>query len=310
MPTRPFPVDARLTAVALAYRNPDTTLIADDVLPRTPASAEFKWLSYAQEQAYTVPDTKVGRKSEPNVVEFAGSEVVDRVVDYGLDDLVPNEDINDDNQGVDPLGQAVEFTTALVRLARERRAANLVFNAATYPSGFKTTLSGTSQWSDYTNSNPLSAIMSALDTPLVRPNVAVFGQAVWTVLRQHPRMVQAVYGTSQSAGVITRQQLADLLEVQAVYVGAGFANTAKRGQAANMQRMWGKHAAFLYRDRLAGPQGGVTFGFTAEAQALFAGLMDEPAMGLQGSVRVRVGERVKEVVSAPNMGYFFENAVA
>ena len=121
MANRPFPIDARLTAIALAYKNPDVALIADDVLPRTPTDAEFKWLSYDLAQGYTIPDTKVGRKSMPNEVEFVGTEVNDKVDDHGLDDLVPLEDIADDNQGVDPMGTATMYLTSLVRLARPPR---------------------------------------------------------------------------------------------------------------------------------------------------------------------------------------------
>jgi hypothetical protein len=53
-----------------------------------------------------------------------------------------------------------------------------------------------------------------------------------------------------------------------------------------------------------------TFGFTAEFGTRIAGTMDEPKMGLRGSVRVRVGESVKEVIAASASGYYFENAVA
>jgi hypothetical protein len=44
---RPFPIDPKLTAVAIAYRNPDVALIADEVLPITPVAQEFKHLVYA-----------------------------------------------------------------------------------------------------------------------------------------------------------------------------------------------------------------------------------------------------------------------
>lgn len=310
MATRPFPVDARLTAIALAYKNADVQLIADDVLPITPTDAEFKWLQYDLAQGYTVPDTKVGRKSTPNEVEFKAIEVQDKVVNYGLDDLVPLEDIHDDNQGVDPLGRAVEYTTGLVRLAREVRAAALVFNNAGYATGQKTTLATVTQWSDYTNSNPVSAILSALDTPIMRPNIAVLGQATWTGVRQHPKLVQAIKGTAQGAGAVTRQEFIDFFELQALFIGAGFLNTAKRGQTTAMSRTWGKHAAFIYRDRAAGPQGGLTYGFTAAKRSIWAGQIDEQKVGLEGSVRVRVGERVKEIIAAPELGYFYENAVA
>lgn len=308
--TKPFPVDPKLTAIAIAYRNPDVSLIADDVLPRTPVAEEFKYLTYDKGQGFTVPDTRVGRKSMPNEVEFNATEVTDRVLDYGLDDIVPNRDLEVDNQGIDPLGIAVSFLTNLVNLDREQRVANLVFANASYASTNRATLSGTSQWTDKTNSDPIKAITDALDVPVMRPNIAVFGQQTWTALRRHPLLVQAVNGTAQNAGMITRQQFIDLFELQELYVGAGFVNSAKKGQALSLSRCWGKHAALLYRDRAAGPQQGATFGFTAAFGGRISGTIDEPKIGLTGAVRVRVGERLKELVTANDLGYFFENAVA
>lgn len=310
MATRPFPIDPQLTAIAIAYRNPDVALIADAVLPRTPTAQEFKYLKYDLAQGFTVPDTLVGRKSTPNEVEFTATEVNDKVVDHGLDDIVPNEDIEADNQGIDPLGMAVGYLTNLVMLAREIRVANLVFALASYAAANRTTLSGTSQWSDQANSDPVAAIGDALDVPIMRPNIAVFGQATWTALRRHPKIVQAVNNTNQGAGMISRQQFADLFELQEVHVGQGFLNTAKKGQTPSTSRVWGKHASFIYRDRASGPQNGTTFGFTAQFGDRIAGQIDEPTIGLSGSVRVRSGERVKELITADDLGYFFQNAVA
>lgn len=310
MAIRPFPIDPKLTAIAIAYKNPDIALIADDVLPRTPTAQEFKYLSYAQGQGFTVPEARVGRKSAPNEVDFNATEVQDKVVDYGLDDLVPNEDIEGDNQGIDPLGMAVSYLTNLVNLAREQRVAGLVFNSASFAAANRITLAGASQWSDAVNADPVAAIGDSLDVPIMRPNIAVFGQQTWTALRRHPKIVQACNATAQGAGMVSRQQFADLFELQAIYVGQGFVNTAKKGQALNLGRVWGKHAAFIYRDRAAGPQAGATFGFTAEWGGKIAGTMDEPRVGLTGSVRVRAGERVKELITATDLGYFFQNAVA
>ena len=307
---RPLPVDARLTAIALAFRNPDVNLIGDMVLPRTPTDAEFKWLRHDLAQGYTVPDTKVGRKSVPNEVEFTGAEVSDSVDDHGLDDIVPNADINDDNQGVDPLGKATMYTTSLVQLSREVRVAAKVFATGSYVAGNQQTLAGVSQWSDFANSNPVDAILAALDVPVMRPNIGTFGQQTWTKLRQHPKVVQAIKGTDQGAGAVTRREFADFFELQEIYIGAGFINTAKKGQAVALSRCWGKHAAFTYRDRTAGPQNGMTYGFTAQAAPLQTALIDAPSVGVEGAKRVRVYERVKEIVCAPELGYFFQNAIA
>ena len=309
MAIRPFPIDPKLTAIAIAYRNPDVVLIADSVLPRTPTSQEFKWLEYDLAQGFTVPDTRVGRKSVPNEVEFKAEERTDKVEDHGLDDIVPNEDVEADNQGVDPLGNATAYLTNLVNLGREQRVASKVFNPASFSANNQATLSGTSQWS-HESADPVAAIGDALDSPIIRPNIAVFGQQTWTKLRRNVKIVQAIKGTAQGAGMVSRQEFAEFFELQEVLVGAGFVNQAKKGQAATMSRVWGKHAAFLYRDRAAGPQAGVTYGFTAAWGNKIAGSIDEPKIGLTGSQRVRSGERVKEVICARDLGYFFQNAVA
>jgi hypothetical protein len=308
MAIRPFPINPVLTAVALAYRNPDVALIADQVLPLTPTAQEFKWLKYDLASGYTVPDTKVGRKSSPTEVEFNATEQIDKCVDYGLDDFIPNEDIDADNQGIDPRGTATGYLTNLIMLAREIRVANAVFNAANYTN--TVTLSGTGQYSDGANSDPVAGIGDILDVPIYRPNIAVFGQAAWTKTRRHPKLVQAIKGTAQGAGMVSRQEFADFFELNEVLVGAGFVNTAKKGQTVANSRVWGKHIAFLYRDRAAGPQAGVTFGFTAQWGGRIAGNLNEQKRGLTGGEIVRVGERVKEVIAAPDMGYFVQNAVA
>lgn len=302
---RPFPIDARLTAIALAFRNADVALIADNVLPRTPVDADFKWLEYDLAQGYTLPDTKVGRKSMPNEVEFSATEKTSRVEDYGLDDIVPNSDINDDNQGVDPLGTATAYLAGLIDLGREVRVAGMVFDGANHTN--KVTLASGSRWSD-DDIDPVPGISDGLDTPIMRPNIGVFGQTTWTKLRRNPFLVKAIKGQFAS-GQVSRAEFAEYFELQEIHVGSGFVNTAKKGQAAAMSRVWGKHAAFIYRDRTAGPQSGVTYGFTGVKGGKVSGQIPEPTIGLEGSVRVRTGERLKELVVAKDLSYFFQTAV-
>lgn len=318
MATTAFPVNPTLTAIAMVYSNPAIALIADQVMPRVRTPKKFAWSNFDVAQGFTVPQTLVGRKSVPTEVDFNGTLVNDEVLDYGLDDVVPNDEINawdamakpERGGPPNPLDISTMLTTKLIGLDREVRVAGRVFNTANYVAGNQATLSGASQWSDFVNSNPLDAILAALDVPVYRPNFGVLGQASFTKLRQHPKIVQAVFGTAQTGGSVTRQQLADLLEIKTLVVGAGFVNTARKGQAVNTQRAWGKHAAFIYVDSEAAMAQQPCWGFTAQWGDKVAGDIPEPKMGLRGSQRVRVGESVKEVVSAPALGYYFQNAVA
>lgn len=316
----PFAIDPQLTAIALAYKN--RALIADEVLPRIlPVNKKtFKYTLFDKVETMTIPDTRVGRRGAPTVVEFGGTTQTSEALDYGLEDEIPFDDQNqaavDIAQGgnpalTDPVSRATEFLTQLVALDREVRVANLVFNAATYPVGSKATLAGTSQWSDQANSDPVATILDALEGCLVRPNMAVFSGPVWQVVRRHPKVVSAVNGVTTSAGAVTRQAFADLFELErGVQVGGAFYNTAKRGQAASLARAWGKHAAFIYQDPLADNERGITFGMTVPYGQKIAGQRPDANIGLRGGTRVRVGETVKELITAADAAYFFQNAVA
>ena len=53
-----------MTAVAVRYRN--TRFIADQVSPRLPVGTQtFKYWQHAMAEDFTIPDTRVGRRSAP-----------------------------------------------------------------------------------------------------------------------------------------------------------------------------------------------------------------------------------------------------
>lgn len=307
----PFPVDPVLTGIAMAFRQ--RGMIADDVLPRVPVGgSEFKWYKFDFAEETTLPDTRVGRRTPPNQVEFGASEETGKTVDYGLDDTIPQRDIDAAVRiKIDPRRQAVESIMKLLELDREVRVANMVTNLNNYPAAQRVTLSGTGQFSDYTNSDPLSVLMNALDQPIMRPNIMVIGQSAWTVLRMHPKLVAAVNGNVATAGVVSREDLARKLEIDEILVGRALVNNARKGQTPSMARAWGKDIALHYRERVSAVSDtSVTYGFTAQYGDRVSGAWeDKDAGGLKGGVRVRSGEEVGEVICSPECGYLFKNAV-
>lgn len=304
----PFTPDPRLSGIAIAYRN--NTLIADAVLPRVPVGTDpFKYLMYNRDDRFTIPDTRVGRRGKVNEVEFGASELEASTNDYGLEHPVPQHDIDRAPEGFDPLGNATEGIMDLVELDRELRVANLVFDDDTYPSGNKVQITDASAKWGHEDSDPIAAILAALDVPLMRPNVLVLGQSTWTALRANPTIVKSFHGNSGDSGVVPREHVAQLFELEEVVVGQAWVNTARPGQPANFQRAWGNHAALIRRERLANTQRGVTFGLTAQFGDRLAGSWEDRSIGLRGGQRVRAGESVKELVTAADVGYFFEDAV-
>ncbi len=306
-----FPVNPVLTGLAVAYKN--KAFIADEVSHRVTVGARsFKYFKQGLDQIITHQDTRVGRKSIPNEVEFGATEEDSSVRDYGLDDVVPNEDVTNaaNVPGMDPLAQATESLTDLVGLDRELRVANLTFDSANYDAGNKIVLAGNDQWSDYVNSDPVTAILDAQDAGVIDGNVMVLGRLGFSKLKRHPKMLAAIKGDTNGDGVATKEQIAEVFELDEVLVGAAFLNSAKPGQPAQRVRIWGNHASIILRDKLANLQNKrPTFSLTAQHGGKVAGNIDEPKVGLNGSVRVRSGESVREVLLGSDLGYLFQNII-
>lgn len=311
----PYPIQPDLTAIAIGYRNQN--LIADQVLPRIPVGKKFfKYTTYPKGDAFTVPDTRIGRNSAPNEVEFSASEVTATTNDYGLALPIPEDDMllleggNSATSVYDPRARGTMLVTDLIELDREVRVSNMVFNTNSYAAANQTTLSGTSQWSDGANSNPIDAILAAKDSMIIMPNKLVIGQAAWTKLRQHPKVVNAIKGGYYGSGAMQRQAVAELLELEEIIVGQAYVNSAKPGQTVTTARTWGKHAALLYVNPAASPLGGLTFGYSAQWKTREAVQWFDPQKGRAGVNYLKVTESVAELLTANDAGYFFQNCVA
>lgn len=323
MVTRPFVVSPTLTAIAIGYRNPTEVMIADRVLPRLPVTQEtFKYTEYPLSEAFTVADTLVGRRGQPNKLEFSGSEKTAATDDHGLDADIPYTDIEAASaaraQGlsaVDPQNLAAEQLTHQMLLAREIRAAAVVQDTSNYAAARKITLAGTDQFSDFANSDPYGVIDAGMSGTLVyRPNTHSMGRAVWDVIKRHPKLIKAVKGGISGEGAITREQYCDLFEIDRdrLLIGEGWVNTAKKGQAVTLARVWGKSIQLTYVNPGKGSPTDpmITWGFTAQLGGRIAGTWDDRNIGILGGTGVRVGERVKELCVAKDVGYRISAAIA
>jgi hypothetical protein len=301
--TRPYTVDTRLTGIALAYKNRE--FIADAVMPRVPVSNQsFKWQLYNKPDRFTIPNTLVGRKGARNEVEFGATEVAGKVNDYGLDDVVPNDDIAAAPLGYDPLGNATELTTEILELDREARVAAVLASSANYMG--TQALAGANKWSDPT-SPIITQIMDWLNTPLMRPNTMVISGNVRDVMVRHPALVKAINGLStgadSGAGIANEDAIARLFGLQRIIYSRAVYNSAKPGQAMTAGQVWGDNVSLLHLNPLANNQRGYTWGYTAQWQQRVATRLDEPKLGLRGAVRITVGESVSEIVSGTDGGY-------
>ena len=325
----PFPRDPVRTAVVQTFTQPG--LIADDVLPPTSplGDSKFKWYEYSKDDAYTVPSTALGRTGRPEQVEFGAVEHNDATDHHGLLDMVPVEDVDAaSGEGlVDPGTFAAMMLAELLMLAREKRVADLVFSPATYGADYRKELDNNTDFKA-ADSDPWGVMEEALSTPLVRPNLVVFGQAAWTAFRRHPKVLAAVNVQSGAdAGLARREAVAEVLEVEEIKVGRSRIATSRQGQDLELARVWGAAAACIYRGAYAmsGESGDAgserqmmtpppaqkprTFGFTAVYQPLESLARRVEGRGIKGVEEIVVRESCKEVVSGGSaFGYLVHGA--
>ena len=296
----PLVIVPALSGVAIKYRN--TGLIADQVMPRIVVDKqEFIDLSDRIGDWITPVDTEVGRVGKVNALSTSDQDPTYlATVNNGLDEPVPNQD-QKNGPTESALMRATTKVMGLVELARERRVAAILANTANF--GYSETISvANDQWND-PDSDPRGMLLEYLDKPFMRPNKLVMGRACWTAISTHASLM----GLNNNR--ITRQWLADQLEIDEIIVGSGWYNSAKKGQATVKTRVWGNHCAGIYQgnNTLTGEG---SWGYTAQFGQRIAGTIVDADIGLYGGVKVRAGESVREVVTATEFGFLLKDVVA
>lgn len=303
-----YPSDPELVAIAIAYRN--TGLIGREIFPYVPlARPTFKYTRYPKGQDITLPSTAIGPKGEPNEIETSGEEVPGATNAYGLQERISQRDVDAANDQFNPQGRAVERITNLVHLDAEVRIANLATSLDNFAASHRDTLSGSTQFS-HADSDPIGYIEEKLNVPFFRPTHMAIGQQGWSVLRRHPDIIKSVNRNSGDKGLASRREVAELFELEDIFVGRAHVNTSRKKGEVTTARAWGKDMLLYYKDMNADTQNGVTFGFTGRYGGWVAKTLPGPMIGLHGGVVVISGEEVAEVITAPDLGFLCKNIVA
>lgn len=246
-------IDQALTQISIAAMNKPESFVADKVFPSLPVVKESdKYFVFTKSHLFrsevelrtpTAPVTHRGydlSTSNYQCEEYAtGFLVADRIAANSDDPLRPYED-------------ATEIITHDMQMFKENNFAAEYMVAGTWSNDV--TLSGTDQWDDYTNSDPIKNIDDAKFTingltgvPTAQLSV-VMGAAVWNKLKRHPNLLAAYGGGFTGMKVLTREQVASILEVKEVLVSEAVWNTNNEGNSTQtLSRIVGKTCLVFYR---------------------------------------------------------------
>lgn len=240
-------IDVALTNFSAGYQN--NTMVAERLMPVVNVGKRSnKYYKFGREGWLPEDDIRaagaVAREITPPEVS-TDSYYAD---EHSLQIPVTDEERDAVDNPFDPDMDGTRLVTEKVMLKRERTVQTLATTTGNYASGHSTTLSGTQQWNDYANSDPIGDLRTGVRTIhskiFVEPNRALIPYTVMSFLADHPDFLERIKYSERA--IFDNELLAAVLGFQEVIVpGAGF-NTAPLGQAENFDYIWGKDVVLAF----------------------------------------------------------------
>jgi len=168
--------------------------------------------------------------------------------EHALQVAVTDEERENSDSPLAPDRDGTELVTSRIMLGREILMRNLATTTANYASTNTTTLSGTTQWNDYVNSDPIANLRagkSAIHSRIfMEPTVGMIPYQVMTTLEDHPDYLERIKYSERA--IFNPELLAAILGIRKVVVpGCGF-NSANEGQPATLGYVWGKDVVLAW----------------------------------------------------------------
>lgn len=298
-------VDPLLSNISIAYQN--DSYIADAIFPEVQVSKltgfYFKYdkSKFIAANDLRAPSTRANRVDYGLVKTAYGP-----LVEHSLEQDIPDEIIDQAVSPLDPNIDATENVTERILLSKELDAFAKCSDTAVITQNI--TLSGTSQWDDYANSDPIGDVQTAFNTVkkavLKKPNRLVLGYEVYSSLKNHPQIIERV--KYSQLGVLTPELLAQVFDIEQVWIADAEQNSANEGQTASMAYIWGKNAWVLYVNAAPAIRK-VSFGYTLRRGARMTERWDERWVKAQF---VRVTDWYEQKIVAAEAAYYLKNAIS
>lgn len=248
MANQPTYIDQALTNVSQAWQNSDADFIAHILLPEVQVNKPtFKVGKYGKDGLRLPSNTlRTGESKAKRVNLTRGYDDIGPLQEHSLSDFITKDDYDLTDDPFEPESDAVENMNSIMALVDEKDVATQLTDTSIVTQN--TTLSGTDQWSDYDNSDPITDIVSAISVAkFMNFNTIAMGREVWLKLTQHPVILDRLKWSER--GVVTEEAFLSLLApygIKKLAIGNAKENTAKEGLTDSISSIWGKNVVLAY----------------------------------------------------------------
>jgi len=228
--------------------------IADMILPTVKVRANTGNLGGLTGQHLRILNTVMGGRGMARRVEaIVRDSQTYTILNHGLEGLVTKDDIDN---ALNPFDAELEESMGLMSLMsldREKTMSDVLGDTSIITQNV--TLSGTAQYNDFTNSDPLGDWITARKTVYdgagVPPDTAIMSWDVADTLAYHPAILDALGFTQNRAGQLNPAELAKSMGVQRLLIGTPRFNSAQEGQTDALESVWAKNVIFMVAPRVA-----------------------------------------------------------
>jgi hypothetical protein len=317
-----------LPNISIQYQNRE--MIADDVMPvfNVQKRSDVYW-KYSADLMFNLADVTIGGPlGNPAQASPSQTTATYTCQERVLRDYVPQSTIDNADSPLNPLVDSTEYLNSILRLAREKRVADIVFLAGSYGAN-TSALSGGTRW-DTSTGVPISDIMTAMSAMTMAPTIAVIGEQAFMKFINNAEVKGFFTSRAGSALGATpffmdAETLGRALMLKKFLVGRAKYNSANDGQAASIvgNFIWGKGLALLHVPQSLGVRtasfgitfrwvgarnvGGSTVGGPFVTRSWF-----EPNLGAWGAHAVQVAHADTEVnIDATGAtGYYYSTVIS
>lgn len=247
-------VDQVLSNISLAWTNEG--MVGNRLLPQVPVRKQSdKYYTFGRET--WVPETTDVRAPGTVANEIPGRKLsLDTYYaqEHALQIAVTDEERENADSPLAPDADATELVTSKILLGREIAIRDLVTTAASYATGMTVTLSGTDQWSDYTNSDPIDDLKAGRHAMHAKvffePNTAVIPYQVMSKLEDHPDFLDRIKYSERA--ILTPELIAAITGIPNPIIPGLGVGAGGYGTPITTSYLWGKDVLLAYVPPRAG----------------------------------------------------------
>lgn len=242
-------VDKLLVDVSNGLFQEMTSFVCERLLPNIPVVQQSGIIGKYGSNHLRIHANSMGGRGEAPRVALVQPDVTNKyyIENHGLEEVLTPADLRNYEKPFDAERDKVLHLTYANLVAKEYAFATAMGASAGNITS-NVTLAGTSQFSDFANSDPISVINTARET--VRANCGFYPNAGWLEaavmekLRIHPQIWDRLGFKYNQTGQLTQDNVGQALNVKKLLVAESVYDSSSQGQTSVIAPIWGKSLFF------------------------------------------------------------------